>query len=213
MSKYTEHRIGSDVVQRSGDRMTIIASAPMDGWEVRKYRAPVIRYQRRTWRITARTIDPDKRIRYELEAWAPVAGDVTGPEIEYSEDYVALRDQALTMGHRRSRGTMWLNYIGPLTGFLPARVKGRLEAQYGIDPVTSTQWSVFIQFLVTLAGFVLASIGQMVKIHGVDSGISGRLMVGIAVMVGVDAGVRLGRVLSEERPPPGFYEWLFKRRS
>lgn len=212
MPKYTGSRVGSDNVERSGDHLTIVTAAPMDGWEVRKYRAPVIRYSRRTWRITARTTEPDTRTRYELEAWVPVAGDVTGPEIEYTEDYVALRDQAVAIGRRRSRGTMWLNYVSPLTGFLPARIKNRLEVQYGIDPVTSTKCSIFIEALITLAGFVLGSIGTMVIAFGYPSPIIPALVVGIGTVCGIDAGVRLGRVLSEERPPPGFYEWLFKRR-
>jgi hypothetical protein len=80
---------------------------------------------------------------------------------------------------------------------------------YGIDCVTSTKWSIFMEFLAALAGFVLASIGTMVIAYGFPSPIVPMTFIGIGVVSAVDAGVRLGRVLSEERPPPGFYEWLF----
>lgn len=182
------------------------------GWQVRTYRAPLIRFEGRSWRITACTTLTDSTTRFELVAWDPGAGEIPGPEIEYSPESVALRDHALTLGRRRSRGTMLLNYISPLTGFLAAGTKHRLEVLYGIDPVTSTQWSVFIQFLAALSCFVLASIGTMVVALGYPGPFPSLLLVAGGVVIAVDGSVRWGRLLSEERPAPGFYEWLFRRR-
>ena len=206
-------QIGRDRVELMGDRLTVVTPvAQMPGWEVRRYRAPVIRFDDRTWRITARTTLPDSTTRFELVAWDPGDGEIPGPEIEYSPEAVALRDLASSIGRRHSRGTMLLNYVGPLTGFLPARIKDRFEVVYGIDSVASTKWSIFIQFLVALNAFVLTSIGTMVTGFGVPSPVVPWLMPAIGLVAILDAGVRLGRVLSEERPPPGFYEWLFRGR-
>ncbi len=205
-------RVGADRVEMRGNDLTVITPVRhIAGWDVRKYRAPVVRFDGRTWRITNKTIGADKLTRYELVSWEPLDGELTGPEIDYTPDYVALRDHALAIGRRRSRATMLLNYVGPLTGFLPARTKARLETVYGIDPVVSTRWSVFIQYLVALAAFALGAIGQMVSGFGYSSGIPTLLVLAIGVIAGVDAAVRWGRLFAEERPAPGFYEWLFRR--
>jgi len=206
-------QIGSDRVELRGNLLIITTPVrDLPDWQVRKYRAPLIRFEGRSWRITSRTTLPDGTTRFELAPWDPRDGEIPGPEIEYSPEAVALRDQALAIGRRRSRGTMLLNYVGPLTGFLPARTKNRLEEVYGIDSVVSTKWSVFLEFLVALGAFVLTAIGLMVIALGYPSPIVPMLMVAIGIVTGVDAGVRLSRVLAEERPPPGFYEWLFMRR-
>lgn len=205
--------LGRDRVELAGNRLTIITPVrDLPGWDVRRYRAPVIRFDDRSWRITARTAGPDKTTRYELEPWTPLEGELTGPEIEYTPESVALRDHALEIGRRRSRVTGLLGLVRPLTGFLPARTKDRLETVYGIDPVASTSVSVFIQVIVALCALTMASIAQMVKVYGYSSGISVTLAVAIAVLALPDAAVRWSRIHAEERPAPGFYEWLFRRR-
>ena len=203
---------GRDRIELRGDRLTIVtpvAASDMLGWEVRRYRAAVIKFDGRTWKITARSIGPDKTTRYELVAWEPRPGEVTGPEIEYNAEIVALRDVSLDMGRRRSRVTGLLGIISPLTGFLPARTKDRLETIYGIDPVASTFASIWIEVLVAVGGFTVATIAIMVKGFGRDSGLPIRASLVVAVLALVDAAVRWS---SEERPAPGFYEWLFRRR-
>ena len=186
----------------------------MPGWDVRKYRAPVIRFDGRTWRITARTPGPNKTTQFELVPWEPDDGGIPGPEIEYSAESVALRDHALDVGNKRSRvtGLLGFPFVRPLTGFLPARTKDRLETVYGIDPVRSTQASVFIESIVALGAFVLSSIAQMVVAFGRDSGLPVLPLVVIGLVAAIDAGVRWSHLAAEERPGPGFYEWLFRRR-
>jgi hypothetical protein len=52
-----QKHFGRDRVELRGNRMTIVtpvAPNDMPGWEVRRYRAAVIRFDGTTWRITAR---------------------------------------------------------------------------------------------------------------------------------------------------------------
>jgi fucose permease len=103
--------------------------------------------------------------------------------------------------------------VSPLIGFLPARTKARLELTHGVDPVATTFQSVFVEFLITLGAFAMSAIGKMIEaLEGHNAGISSKLFVGIAIVVGLDAAMRYDRILREERPPPGFYEWLVTRR-
>ena len=98
--------------------------------------------------------------------------------------------------------------MSPIVGFLSARIKGRLEETYGIDCVNTTWHSICVEGILALAGLALAAIGI----------ISGRypflgLLLLPAIVLAADGTVRWERILWEERPPPGFYEWLFKRES
>lgn len=210
MTKKTR-RVGRDRVEVRGDSLTVMSPVQhMNGWDVRRYRASVIRFDGRTWRVTNKTTGRDKLTRYELVPWQPSDEELTGPEIDYSPEAVALRDHALAIGRKRGRVTVILNLVQPLTGFLPARTKDRLETHYGIDPVASTNASIFIQFSVTLASLALALIAQMVKVYGFESGISIWQALSVAAVVAVDAVVRWSQLFAEVRPAPGFYEWAIR---
>jgi hypothetical protein len=186
----------------------------MPGWNVRRYRAPIIRFDGRTWRIKSKTPAPNRMTRFELEPWEPNDSEIPGPEIEYSAGSVTLRDHADELGRQRSDVTGLLGFapIRSLTGFLWARTKDRLETEFGIDPVRSTTASVMIQWIVAFGAFVLSSIAQVVRAFGYDSGFSVLFCVAIAVVAALDAGVRWSSLQGEERPPVGFYEWLLRRR-
>jgi hypothetical protein len=178
----------------------------------------VIQFDGRTWRIVARTPEAGRATRYELVAWEPRDGEIPGPQIDYTPEFVALRDHAGEIGRRRSRATGALGLISPFTGFLPAQTKDRLETIYGIDPVASTSASVFIEFFVALAAIALATIATMsgafafvARLSG-TSGLPAFALIVVAVVLLIDAGARWSRVEAEERPAPGFYEWLFRRR-
>jgi len=66
---------------------------------------------------------------------------------------------------------------------------------------------------VTLASLALASVSQMVKVYGFESGISMRLALLVAAVAAVDAVVRWSQLFGEVRPAPGFYEWVIRRSS
>jgi len=213
----TRH-IGTDVVVVEGDRLLVISRVNMDGWDVRKHRASLILFDGRTWRVAAKTTGADKAIHYELVPWQPGEQDIIGPEIDYTPEYVALRDHRATIGDRRSRVTSALRIISPLIGFLPGRTKARLEAAYGVDPVATTFQSIFLEFLVTIGCLAMASIGMaafagtiVYKLPG-GPAVPAVLFVAMGVVVGIDGSVRYGRILREDRQPPGFYEWLMPRR-
>jgi hypothetical protein len=159
----------------------------------------------------SRTTGADGLTRYQLEPWDPLDGEVTGDEIGYGAEYVALRDHVQTVGRRRNRVTVALGCIGPLVGFLWGPTKGRLEERYGIDPVASTFASVWIEVVMAFGALAVTAIGTMVMGLGGNSGLPVQSCLLIAVGAVVDAAARWSRLLGEERPGPGFYEWLFRR--
>jgi hypothetical protein len=184
----------------------------MEDWEVRQHRHTLIRFVERTWRVAGKTA-ADGKTHYKLVPWTPADQHLVGRTIDYNAEYVARRDGAAPRIRARNRVTGFLRWVSPLIGFLPGRTKARLELTHGVDPVATTRQSVFLEFLVTLGALAMSSIGQMIVAHeGHDAGISVKLFVGIGIVAGLDAAMRYDRILGEERPPPGFYEWLVKRR-
>jgi len=187
----------------------------MEGWEIRQHRARAIRFHGRTWRVTARTIGVDSLIHYQLEPWNPDDYEINGTEIDYTPAYVAARDRTAAVSRRRERLSWPLRPFSPLIGFLPARTKAHLEIVYGIDPVECTRHSIFVEFLISINALVLAAIGMGAWMKGASpaqTGLPVNVFVLIAVIVGIDGATRYGRILAEERPPPGFYEWLWRGR-
>ena len=187
-----------------GDGLVVITAMEMPDWEVRQHRSTLIRFEDRTWRVAARRVAAGK-IHYELARWDVADHERAGREVDYNAAYVALRDQAAPKHRARNRTTGFLRWISPLIGFLPARTKARLEALYGVDPVSTTFQSVFCEFLVVVMACALVTIGGLTRQIGLWP------IVGIALVIALDGSVRYGRILAEERPPPGFYEWAFKK--
>jgi hypothetical protein len=195
--------VGVDRAEFDEERLTILSPAgQMSGWEVRRHRASPIRFDGRTWRMQRLSMDATGLLRYELLRWEPADHELPGPEIDYTEAYVACRDRTPMVNQRRSRATLLLGFVQPLLGYLPARLKDRLETQYGIDPVASTFASIFIEALVGLGALALMTIYTF---SGKGSPVT---FLAISGAVFVDAAVRYSRLLNEERPAPGFYEWL-----
>jgi hypothetical protein len=198
--------VGTDRVTPQGDHLLVVSRADMADWEVRRHRASLIRFDGRTWRVARKAPGVDGTFQYTLAPWQPDAQHIIGPEIEYGHAYVAKRDLAIDTRRRRNRFVLFVRMATPLAGFLPARTKERLEAHYGLDPVAATFQSVFLEFLITLAATAVAAIAIFVGWW-----VPLALLLATAVVVGVDGAVRWGRILQEQRPPPGFYEWLIRR--
>jgi hypothetical protein len=206
MERPKTRNIGPDRVALLDDRLLVVSRADMAGWDVRRHRSSLIRFEARTWRVMSKTAGANNTIQYALVPWHPANQEITGPEIDYNADYVALRDHALDLGRRNGLVVLLLRFLAPLAGFLPARIKARLESAYGLDPVSATFQSVLIELFIVLPALVLSFMAFLLWRWAVGS------LTVIAVVAAIDGVVRWDRVLGEERPPPGFYEWLIRRR-
>ena len=195
----------------------MITAVEMPDWEIRPHRVRLIQFDGRSWRVAGKTTAAGK-VHYELAPWWPADEYVTGPQIDYGTAYVMARDHAARAANRSSHVTFLLRVVSPFIGFLPGRTKTRLEAAYGVDPVATTFQSVFLEFLITICSFAMAAIGTFVLAHaqaallpGTTGGLSVVLLLVIGLVSAIDGATRYSRILREERPPPGFYEWLVRR--
>jgi hypothetical protein len=198
-------RIGSDHVIVGEGRLIVISRARMDVWRTRTYRQTQIRFEGRNWRIAEVALAPPDATRYTLVPWDDNDHDVIGLTIEYGPDYVANRDRTAARDNRSRRVTGALRLVAPFTGFLSARIKDRLEVSYGIDSVATTKQSVIMETIAIMGGFVVAQIGMITGVVPYPP------FIAFSLLLLPDAAVRWDRVLDEYRPPPGFYEWVFRR--
>ena len=198
-------RVGPDHVIVHDDRLIVISRAHMDAWKIRTHRHALIRFDGRSWRVVDISAVPPNATRYALAPWDLSEHDVVGMTIEYGEDYVAARDHTAKIATRRRQTSELMRVVGPFTGFLSARIKDRLEHSADIDPVRSTKQSVLIESMVGLCSLAVMNVALMTHIFPTWP------FAVVAVILGADAAVRWDRVLGEQRPPPGFYEWVFRR--
>ncbi len=198
--------IGTDRVTIDKDQLLIVSRANMAGWDVRKHRSSLIRFDDRTWRVAGKITGKDGLIEYPLVPWHPLDEEITGPEIEYSADYVALRDHVLVGRRRHGRIVLLTRGLTPLLGFLPARTRAQLEADYGLDPVKATFQSVVLEFVIAFMTLAIWAVGYATHAY------AGGPWLVMTVIVAIDGVVRWDRIIAEQRPPPGFYEWLIRRR-
>jgi hypothetical protein len=78
---------------------------------------------------------------------------------------------------------------------------------------------VFLELIITLGAFAMGSIGQLILAHtsaehageGTTAGFPVGILFVTGLLTAIDGAMRYSRILNEERPPPGFYEWLIRR--
>ncbi|HEX5071218.1 MAG TPA: hypothetical protein VFV78_13465 [Vicinamibacterales bacterium] len=192
--------------------MVVSTPVEMPDWEMTQHRIALIHFDGKSWRVAGKT-SAGGRILYQLAPWAPADEYVIGRQIEYNAAYVAARDRHIVATRRTGHVAFLVRCASPLIGFLPARTKEQLEARYGLDPVSATFQSVFLELLVTLCSLVMVVIGIFaLGMAGSTAGLSVKSFLALAIIAAVDGSVRYGRILREERPPVGFYEWLVKRQ-
>jgi hypothetical protein len=197
-------RIGPDHVIVSDDRLVVISRAHMDAWRIRAHRHAMIKFEGRSWRLVETSAVPPNATRYTLTPWDLSDHDVVSTTIEYGPDYVAVRDHAAKKVEHTRRSSALMRVVAPFTGFLSARTKERLEDKYDIDPIVSSKQSVLIEVMLGFSSLAAMQIFMMTGLPYLPFGI-------VALALAPDAAVRWSRVLEEQRPPPGFYEWVLRR--
>jgi len=106
-----------------------------------------------------------------------------------------------------------MTVLSPLIGFLGSRTKLRVYEAYGVNPVTATTRSLFLEYLIIIMALAWTSIFMMVAARGYGWPLPVRPAVLIVLVLVPDAVMRWSRLLEEDAAPPGFYQWLFRSRT
>lgn len=200
-----------DRVRRDGVGIVIETPADMPEWEFREHRRTQIEVDGARYFVGEKRLLPDGTYRYLLEPWVDDLG-VPGRAIVYDAGYVSARDAAARTAARREGVSRALFFVGPLLGFLPARVKLALDDRYGYDPQAVTQQSLFVQ---RIGFYCLCALFTLGRLAGVLRAWEGAFLAFIVVVL-LDLVMRLGPAENGEAEQPGFLEWMvpgWKRRA
>jgi len=196
-----------------GDRLIIESPIEIEGWEVRRHRRLLVHYEGRGWTPCRIELTVQGSMRYELAPWNPAPLEIPGGAVEYGSDFVERRDSAAASRRRHERAGLALNLLSPLVGLLGARLKGSIEARFGIDSSAATARAVSLEALAIAPAVALVAIEFVASgIAGQPVGLPWRSCAAVALVLAPDVLMRWDRLLAEEHPPPGFYEWAWRPR-
>ncbi len=200
--------VGSDSVFFKEGEVVIYSSYDMEDWNVTKYRKAAIFFKDKAYFLTRKSKLQDGIFRYKLKEWPEDHVDLPSKSIIYDDEYVAERDTIQIKVEKIKRISLIMRMVQPLVGFLPSRMKESLQDRYGIDPVTTTGYSLFIEYLFVTLIVCLYVIQIFTRIFPFWFDYSPV----VVILVILDAIIRYHDVLGEAVSPYGFYEWIFKLR-
>jgi hypothetical protein len=214
------HRVvGNDHVVIKDDGKPIVYSrVEMEDWKVRSYRRTRIVYDGRPYFISKSDRPSKDQFRYFLEPWPEESEEIPGKTLRYDDEFVIRRDTLLRMERKAERVSLGLRLLKPLIGLLFSETKLRIEQHYGIPSKRASRLSVVLELFVLILHAVWLNISIFVSLFSMAYGGRPALLGGRSYLITVvlilipDIVVRYSRFMKEEYSPPGFYEWLFRRR-
>ena len=203
------YSVGSDHVQEDEDRVVVRTRTVMLDWAVQRYNRPRVHFRGKEYAITGKE-NVGREVVYHLSPWSDPK-EIASSEIFYDEDYVKERDRDRRIDFVSDTLRPFLIPLYAIVGFAPAMWKAHLEREYGVDARVATRYSVWLEGLTTFSCMVFLCIGVFIAVGGADVLPRGLLALSILVLA-PDTVMRIDSLLREHRWPPGFYEWLIRRR-
>jgi hypothetical protein len=211
--------VGSDRFVVKGDTVVLYAACRMLDWKTTRYRKTAVVWRDRTYFVESQGPVTGAGWRYVLAPWPEDLHDTPGRVVHYDARYVQERDALRREQQALERSAVGLWAISPLLGFLPSRVKLRLNERYGFHPVTVTDRSLLLEYailVVLLGAFVIFAMASgLAPVYGADGRrVGGPSLVGLflaAAFLAVDRIVRYDRLLTASMQQYGLGEWLVRR--
>lgn len=143
--------------------------------------------------------------RYVLTPW-PQNDEAATRKIILDEDYFLQLKADRIRNLRDNVAFKLLVLLYPFLGFLWSPQK-RMLSRIGFEPQAISSISIYVGFMVAL----LSGAFQVVFLFGAN--MFSATLTSIALIFVVDALARYNRLLiARDQIPPGFYEWLLKRK-
>jgi hypothetical protein len=206
-------KVGDDLVTRRGEQLVVCSKVDMDDWQIQQNRKTVIYINDETWCVVGKEYSDTKSVRYLLDPWPEPLKEIPGRRIRYNEEYVKARNEAEERKKKEDAYSPILHHLRAFIGFLPSRVKSRIEADYGIPARSATIVSIVFELLLFfLSGaflqiFTYGTMGAFELVVFVPTFIISTL----ALLI--DLVMRYRSYLREDLYPLGAFEWLIRRKA
>jgi hypothetical protein len=199
---------GEDRIVRRGEQLIVCSKVDMDEWQVQQTRKTVIYINDEVWCLVGKQYTTTKEVRYLLDPWPEHFKEIPGRIIRYDEEYVRTRNEAEKKRKIEAGVGPILYHLRALIGFLPSRVKSRIEAEFGVPARNATFISIIIElflFLVLGAFLQIFTYGAM-RLPQLSVSIPYFL---VPVLVSfADLVMRYHSYLREDASPWGLFEWV-----
>jgi hypothetical protein len=210
-----------DRVWVEGEDRIVVAARALPDWQVTNFRRTAVVFREETYYVAEiLSKDPgrpapqhDRGFRYRLTPWPETLKERPARTIVYNSAEVERRERehrsVIVRGFESVSVMSLCVPIYPLLGLLPSPIKTAIENRFYISALTTTRWSLRIEYwlglLSAVAGF--ASVIAPVPVHPGPIWLAPVL----SVTCLADYFARWDRVNERERVHYGFLEWLVHR--
>ncbi len=211
-------RFGKDRVVQKGDQLLVYSAVDMPDWEIAENRKTAVFIGDQVWCLTGKEKLLAGGHRYILDPWPDYRDRIPGRRIRYDSAYVESRDEALATMKRGAARSCVLPPFEPILGFLPSRIKSRMEESSGFQARRATFLSFWVELFFFFGGGVLVWVLTFSSLWGMalapgagpDSALGATIV--LVVALAADLIMRYDSYLRGDPSPYGFCEWLFRRR-
>jgi len=200
-------KIGNDRILRRGSQLVVCSKVDMDDWQVQQTRKTAIYINDEMWCLVEKRYAAPKEVRYLLEPWPDHLHQIPGRSIKYDEEYVIARNEAQRKRRIEAGVGPVLYHFRWLIGFLPSRLKSRIEADFGVPARNATLLSIILELLVffllgaLLQVFVYGSMEHPLLVLNVP------IFIALVIPVIFDLLMRYHSYIRDDASPWGLFEW------
>jgi hypothetical protein len=203
-------KVGEDRIFRRGEKLLVCSKVDMDEWQVQQTRKTAIYINDEAWCLVGKQYTAAKEVRYLLDPWPNPSIEIPGRRIRYDEEYVRARNEAEKKGKIASGIGPILCHLSAFIGFLPSRVKTRIESDFGVSARNATFASIIVEL------FLFFVLGALLQILVYGAMRAPQLVIFIPPLIVlvpvlfVDMVMRYHNYLREDASPWGLFEWVVK---
>jgi hypothetical protein len=200
-------RVGEDRVVRRGNQLVVCSKADMEEWQIQQTRKTAIYINDEEWCLVGKEYAAAHEMRYLLDPWPEHSHQIPGRRIRYDEEYVSVRNEAQRRKRIEAGVGPVLYHLRALIGFLPSRLKSRIEDYFGVSARNATFLSIILELMVffvlgaMLLIFVFGAMRHPALVFYVP------LFIGLVVPVSADLLMRYHSYLRDDASPWGVFEW------
>jgi hypothetical protein len=202
--------IGNDTIMRRGEQLIICSKVDMHDWQVQQIRKTAIYVDDEAWCLVGKQHTATKEVRYLLDFWPDLIREIPGRRIRYDEAYVRARNEAAKKRRLEVGIGPILYHLRAVIGFLPSRVKSKIETVFGIPARNATLISILIElplFFVLGAFLQIFVYGSM---HAPNLVVFIPTFIVLVPILFVDLIMRYHSYLREDASPLGALEWIVR---
>jgi hypothetical protein len=205
-------KMGGDRLERRGEQLVVCSKTDMEEWQVQHTRKTLIWINDVAWRLAGKQQTSTGEVHYLLELWPEGTNEIPGRRIRYDEEYARIRDEAIRKSRLESGVGRIIYHARALIGFLPSRVKSKIELNFGVSSRNASRASILLEMLLFFASGAYLQIFAYAAMRVPELVYFIPCFIVLTPALFVDLVMRYHSFLREDASPWGLFEWMSPRR-